>query len=490
MKRNCKNLNPSEGTYCASQLEHNWLENKAVLKYSTKEISSHTDLSSLHLKGCPRVAFIIEGPNYVKMRSGAYLLDFKSEEQGIHQALIESVCHNCTVENAEWRGLPLLSIGIFPLFNMQYEAYTRGDILFSGKSNTMHFVTCYPTRKPGWFSLLGYITAFDLFTWLTLVGTCVLTGLVIKQAKDTKDWCQFGFVCKILLCQGARNTPYSQWIGGSWLMTGIILVFFYQADSIERLTAPLVENKLSDFNEMLKSQFRVFTPSIEFGLLPYVQLINTLKEKELAKVHPEIRHPLTIEEAIDRLNVSFFVELMHKCKKEAFVDISPGVEFMKRQLQAVGISKRQMSWSEKPYDYVYTKWDFQGIPYPSDWFLLRIRSLAQSGLVEMWEEWKTRVVSWNDKVEEARVVEEKSRPLSLQDNTAVVFYLHAALLLITLVTFITEMLPYAIVEIRIFGGIAITLIRSGASFCMNALNKKCGKEPLSKVQMSMNYQNI
>ncbi|CAL8087557.1 unnamed protein product [Orchesella dallaii] len=441
--------------------------------YMASGITSKEQFQVAYLRSCNEVAIVIEDGNFFGLPIRPYLLDFRGKIADIRQPLLTALCGNCTllgeIQESE---LNLGVFNIFPTFGARKSELIQSELYFASTGNLMQFVTCFPTEKPGWLSLIGFIHPFDLNTWLMILVTAVLSGtILVNGSKERVEWFDFVFVYHILLAQGTHVTNNVKWIGGAWLLAGIVLTFFYQGENINRLTAPLPSEKMSNFADLLSANFTIYTPlrgatglqesikglrnwNVERHLYPNFSgkfLFGDLYiNKETSRTRAEairemkamLKSPSTFSELIEMLKPNYNPDKISKCGRDAYVDISTNVEKMKSELAMRGVERKILSWSKVAYGEVYDYWSFELIPFTAEWFLGRARGLFQSGIVRVWHEWERRVVLWKETLLEARGPKEIPYGLSLDGNIAVVFLLHFILLCIPFIVFIVEARVY------------------------------------------------
>ncbi|CAL8135917.1 unnamed protein product [Orchesella dallaii] len=333
--------------------------------------------------------------------------------------LVQLLCPNCTIiSNMESQ---VSDLSIFSTFDLLVSPFPQTQFSVPTDSNHVHFVTCNSAEKEGYLSLLGYVSAFDVRTWITGFLASVISGrLWYRYAKLPTSkvnryhdkWFQAVFVYNVLLAQGTSAISKMRWITGSWIITGIILTYFYQGDNINRLIAPLSKSKLESFDEMLAENLTIYSPFINtaeieaelndllslgwnssilgdsvannsndhvelntvFGVLFYIKNVRITYKEVISILSRITQTPHSLLEGIPTLDFDYFVNKISKCDKHAYVDTLDKVERMKLQLKKHGIGGKRTTVSNHAYGQMINDWKFRGNPWPLDWFTLKDRS--------------------------------------------------------------------------------------------------------------------
>ncbi|CAL8114609.1 unnamed protein product, partial [Orchesella dallaii] len=467
-----------------------WWEAPELMTYSNlKGITSWKQLDAYRSK-CRQNVLVTRLEHTPVTTDQLYLSDLTNQIKAangsvqIEPFLVPLVCTNCTIDS--YMQSRVIEMNIFPTFDLVVSPFPRTQFSVTTDSNRVHFVTCSPLEKEGYLSLLGYVSAFDVGTWITAFVASVISGrLWYKYAKmptfkvkRNNDKCfQAFFVYNVLLAQGTSAINKMRWITGSWIITGIVLTYFYQGDNINRLIAPILKSKLESFDAMLAENLTVYSPFVEtaemkaelnellltygwndtmsevsglndiddlsvlktvFGAIFYRKNVRITYQEVISILSRITETPHTLTTVIPTLDFDYFVTKISKCDKYVYVDTLDKVERMKLQLKKHGISGKRTTVSNHAYGQMFNEWMFRGNPWPLDWFTLKVHSLFQSGIVQLWRSWKFRVETWTDTVQLARNVTNSAKPVSTGDNFVVVFYVHTILLGVAWVTFVFE----------------------------------------------------
>jgi len=239
-------LNPFINFLCfGSRRFFKWLNDTNIIDFEIdkENINSRSLKTSYFKKGTSVTILNVYDDWSFTLPNPAYFLDFTHGDQDIKQVFLQSLCKNCTITSKK----ELIYFHIFPMLTLQELPYISTDLHFAPNSEPFHFVTCFPTEQPGWFSLVGYVSAFDLETWLMLLVSAASSGFVMSRVFSHSNWDDYSFVYMILLGQGTNGIQKLKWISGAWILAGEVLTFFYQGDNINKLIAPLEPERLDSF---------------------------------------------------------------------------------------------------------------------------------------------------------------------------------------------------------------------------------------------------
>jgi len=283
------------------------------------------------------------------------------------------------------------------------------------------------------------------------------------------------FIPKILLGQSTNEINYVKFVTGTWVLTGVFLSNNYQGNNIDQLTSPLQLKKYETFDEILENNLTVYSlpiryeilqgditssdvdflgpqeffndrildwtiNDVKFGKMYFHRKIQHSGEGKRPVLEPIIKIPTNFLEMKNLLQLIYYVETISKCGQEAFVDTLPFVDKLRSKMQ---VDKSQISQSKTAFGQMYQLWFFERFQYPAEEYARRRFWLIESGLVYIWNEWKYRVESWNDTVQAAKQVSSPAKPLSMNGNLVVVFYVDLSLKSVCLVVFACECAKYA-----------------------------------------------
>ncbi|CAL8114615.1 unnamed protein product [Orchesella dallaii] len=477
---------------CLSLAKLFWWEAPELVTYSNLKgiITSWKQLEAYRSK-CRQNILVTRLVHTAVTTGELYLSDLTNQIKAdngsiqVEPFLVLMLCSNCTI--ISYMQSQVAESKIFPTFDLVVSPFPSTQFSVTTDSNHVHFITCSSLEKEDYLSLLGYVSAFDVGTWITAFVASVISGRlwyryakmpIFKVNRNRDKWFHAFFVYHVLLAQGTSAISKMRWITGSWIMTGIVLTFFYQGDNINRLMAPLSKSKLQSFDEMLAENLTIYSPFADTDLLKadYFEILNagvnaTILEweasgaynssdtmelrtvfgamysrnhvrntyKEISIILSRItRTPHMLATAIPTLDFDYFVNKISKCDKYVYVDTLGKVERMKLQLRKHRISGKRTTVSNHAYGQMFNEWMFRENPWPPEAFALKLHSLFQSGIVQLWRTWKFRVETWTDAVQLARNTTNLPKPVSISDNIVVVFYVHVLLLCVACVTFMFE----------------------------------------------------
>jgi len=151
-----------------------------------------------------------------------------------------------------------------------------------------------------------------------------------------------------------------------------------------------------------------------------------------------VKTPMNYLEMKTMIEFSYYVETIAKCGQDAFADTLSFVEKLRSKLN---VDKQQISQSKAPYGQMYRLWYFRFLQSAAEDYARRRFGLIESGLVRIWNEWKYYAESWNDTVLAAQQTS-LVKPLSMNGNLVVVFYVDVSLKFVCLVMFACECIKY------------------------------------------------
>jgi len=157
-------------------------------------------------------------------------------------------------------------------------------------------------------------------------------------------------------------------------------------------------------------------------------------------IKPRLKLPKTAEDFLHFIEPDFYTDAIAKCGKDVYIDKLAKIEKVKLQLKKRKIADdNTIAISKVKYGTTFDFWLFRSLPWSATLFFQRIRQLYQTGIIVEWKMWQFRIESWNDTVTVARSVSSEFKPLSLSaSNVVVVFYIHALVLLIAVITLLIE----------------------------------------------------
>ncbi|CAL8132810.1 unnamed protein product [Orchesella dallaii] len=349
--------------------------------------------------------------------------------------------------------------------------------VISGDQNEIHFITCAPISKPTYISLIGYVSAFRLNTWLVILVSLALTvitwNLVQHKQLNKTNRASVMVFYNLLVAQGTSSINTCKWLTGAWVLAGLFLTYNYQGNNIDQLTSPLTPKKMETFEEIFSNNLTVFSLPDEYELyLMYARMnvniidyfdalmafyddrtisdhylrkqLNVTEIDAKKRLKTILKSPVNDTEAKTMLDFDYYIQQLSKCGHDVFMDKLLTVNRMHYQLRkSVEVKTKDIAISKKPYGRFYERWSTGGLSIPTEYYEVRFLSLIHSGLVKLWNDWKYRVDTWNETVNQARLPEvAKVKALSTDDNIVVVFYLHILCLVFSIVPLLFECRKY------------------------------------------------
>ncbi|CAL8143379.1 unnamed protein product [Orchesella dallaii] len=345
---------------------------------------------------------------------------WKGDDNLFHASVIQSLCINLTAQAEMGKR--------YFIFASKATTDPITEAFFNTFNHAVHFITCAPTQTPGFLSILGYMSAFDIPTWLMLMISGLGSGLLLhrlmwkKQKVLKSDWYPVSFVFNVLLAQGTKYIHVDKWIGGCWILVGVVITFFYQGENINRLTAPILPKRIETFDELLRSNltidsshssmdglrelqtmpaeyekiigpghseylFRLFesTMSEHYGdhilflKLYYVKNSNMTMKQVRKKLKNRITVPRTFFEFMKELDPNYNFEKVSNCGQNVLVDTLGNIQAIEGRLRLGGVDPENIVVSKTNYGVTYENWLINGVPWPSSPFTIKLHSLFHSG---------------------------------------------------------------------------------------------------------------
>ncbi|CAL8143377.1 unnamed protein product [Orchesella dallaii] len=283
------------------------------------------------------------------------------------------------------------------------------EVYFNTFNHAVHFITCAPTQTPGFLSIIGYISAFDIATWLMLMISGLGSGLLLhrvmwkKQEVLKSDWYPVSFVFNVLLGQATKYIRMEKWIGGCWILVGVVISFFYQGENINRLTAPILPKSMDTFDELLKSNLTIDSVHSSLALIQEIKMgprnlerthgsggradfyklfEETMSEKvgdlmlflqlyfvkhsnmtmgQVRKTfESRIEIPHTFFDFMKILEPNYYFGKVSKRTQNVFVDTRGNIQAMEGRLKLGGIDQETIVVSKSNYGFMYDSLEIRG----------------------------------------------------------------------------------------------------------------------------------
>jgi len=437
--------------------------------------------------------------------SNFYLRQYKPSETDLDPIFVKVLLPNSTVISKNLHFL--WQIDLFPWPFAQKSIIPNSVFVDSTQDDAVHFVTCAPLEQRKFLSLLGYISAFDLATWMVILFSVVLSILswnyIIVKTKTSSF--SAVFIPKILLGQGTNDIQYVRLITGAWVLAGLVLTNNYQGNNIDQLTSPFSPKKFETFSEVLEKNFTVYSLPLYYDLLQ-LDVPNRAQEKEIT---PEsnyeyysyiwnpsevtfgklflnqkskntttrlsevlkrfVKIPVDFSDMLNMLPFKYYVDAISKCKQDIFADTLTNVLKLRSNLLKVYIEDSHISQSKVAFGQMYQFWKIGGLQIPAEEYARRRFGLIESGIIYLWKGWKIRSESWNDTVEAEKQISSGFKPISIESNVVVVFYIDLALKFLCLCIFLCECIKYLNISFSQAAELAFTELRMMCVRCLVGL---------------------
>lgn len=356
----------------------------------------------------------------------------------------------------------------------------------------MQFITCDGILE-GQFSILGYFSAFDRHTWLSLVGIVLASSMALNidpSKGNNKSRFSLWQPLKVLFEQGveierrASNTI----ILSTWFLAGIVISNAYRGRNITDLSSPVPPVPLKTFVELANRNFTLYSVMDVIyddytytWMLPQYGSNDSANQTEEERLNYASSTPTLLTfldnsgnpnwtEALRRLNIYKYTdfEVLYKlqspegyvnylmgCNKTAVVTWSSGIPkhelALKRLLigeksnsQDLSKSKlsktlfRRIAVSEETLFSKVNAWKAAVFDFPAEVIFKRFAGVMESGIARQWYSWEDRMQTFKDVMFVQQVDVNQPEKLSMTDNIVVVFYSLGALLILAILFLICE----------------------------------------------------
>ncbi|CAL8105755.1 unnamed protein product [Orchesella dallaii] len=397
--------------------------------------------------------------------------------------------------------LDVIGVQEFPSFTTLLHVGSMTDCGgYIGEHASFRFITCTSVKTPTWMSLAGLTNSFEPWLWLAIITVSMLTGIILYILQRIEKTVQFSlqnvkkehvslsfhsitFAWNVLLCQGSILTPKFRWIGGVWLLGGLVLTNAYLGDNINTLTAPLPVRSIETFTELLQQNVTIYSSTLMNGFINFV--MNRLDRMDLVgkfitnmavpnlstseyftpfnMLYVQKHFKLSFLEAYDRSknfetwrneqdvthyfrhfsDPVYHENIIAECGMDAYVDTHRNLERFRsnliRRLENNEENKgrnKHIVISEDNYGELYENWIFRSIPFPATVFLRHLHTLQETGLISKWkEEEYIRERMWNE-TNQFGENEKHFQAVSLSGNVHGLFLLYIGIKLVDVLTFL------------------------------------------------------
>jgi len=237
-----------------------------TMEFDAREELSWEIFEPLKISACPNqiISYTITDNEYDEPYDAAkygYLKNWKFKNKPLEPIFIAMICPNCTILVTDPKAIKIYDMATLIVSRMLETKY----LYQSTKIDAIVMVTCAPAKPQNLLSLIGYVSAFNFDTWLMFLLALVVTmtactlGINETPKQIISNYLNAAFTFfAILLRQGISNVM-SKWIIGAWLMAAIIIGFYYEGDNVEKMTVPLIPERVDTFEKMFEENFTAYT---------------------------------------------------------------------------------------------------------------------------------------------------------------------------------------------------------------------------------------
>ncbi|CAL8146697.1 unnamed protein product [Orchesella dallaii] len=375
------------------------------------------------------------------------LKDKKLEKHPIESVLLQILSPNSTIKHSSSSLDFFLTDETtlqFPLATLIIEAVDTDMIKQVIEfQQSYYFVTCASPGENHMMRMILLVSAFDGKTWLCMGISCVGSGfallLIMKQREEkfTKlnPVATFLFAFDLLLDHHSRLLNKCRFIGGTWLLVVIVLIAGYEGLTTGILTKPNEPEKFTSINQLILRGINIHIRS------QYVW--RGLNRWSNGMIKESIVMPRNQTEVVAMMQPQYLLNTLGHCEKDVFIgDYESALELylhLKPRRCSSPIKFRHLTLSQRRFSPLPQVWLFYNVPWSADVYSKRMHSLMQSGMVELWTEWRTRVRTWA--LTRHATLEQKQGAvvvLSMEGNVVVVFYLYVILIGISIMWGVVE----------------------------------------------------
>ncbi|CAL8132099.1 unnamed protein product [Orchesella dallaii] len=485
-----------------------------LLDYTKYNPKTWTDLESIRVNSgpCRNGQFVLISPYASQIQNLDHfyirdLVEYRKRRDGPgilkHEQLVESLTwgllrpNSTLIGNNQQNSAKMFAFMYFPFIYPKIATIVHHESIgYIGPLEQVYFVTCAPVKKSSWISPIGLVVAFEWRIWLVICIASTASGITVyfipefshiytKQKKIGMSITFIGFVWDVLLGQGNSALDKVKWIGGTWVLVGVVLRIAYLGDNINMLTAPLPIKKVITFDELFQTNVSIYStfpdnyhmrafasvfnqlgPIGDF-LFGFKNEFNGLKKRRISIfriLFSQRNLHLSSEEAekkaaeIENIsNATFeatnadivtagspdhYASIIGKCGMDAYVDTRANLDRVYHKLEEkfrfnTELSK-QLTMSKDTYGEVCNSWTFGNIPWPATMFLQKVHGLLESGLSGIWTGWTHWVETLEDKMRNAREKQNDYVPVTIYGNVRALFFFYLGIVLFALVVFAFE----------------------------------------------------
>jgi len=420
-KHNCEMhlKSPPEFYKCVSIADNEYIKLRDVVILNKN--SNYQTIKSIVQVSCSKPVISYPSEDTVgSFPSNYFLRQYKPSEVDLEPMFIKIMFSNSTVVSKIWT----YALGTIPNSLALKTIILKSIFVVSTPFDDVHFVTCAPLQQRKFLSLLGYISAFDLATWMVILLSVILSVLawnyILKKTK--KSSFSAVFILKILLGQGTNEIQNVRLITGAWVLTGLFLSYNYQGNNIDQLTSPFAPKKFETFSEILANNFKVYSLPKRYKLLRSEMPLSQFRPEEdygyfnqfywnpievtFGKIylHQKSRNttrsikaflkkivkiPANHSEMINMLPLKYYIDTISKCNQDVFAETMSYILKLRTSLLQGNIEDSDISKSKVAFGQMYHFWKISNMQMIAEDYARRRFGLIESGIVRLWNVWKS-----------------------------------------------------------------------------------------------------
>lgn len=150
--------------------------------------------------------------------------------------------------------------GVTPMFQLINGTYP-GDIYFELPIR-QNFVSCTSILNFPTYTLAGYVSSFDVWTWIGIGGSVAVSCWFLFISQGALSFQQGIFAYMLLVDQGVDRISLPRLFFASWLFALVFITEHYRGSNIDKFTLPLEPSPLDSFEELIPHNFTYYAPPI------------------------------------------------------------------------------------------------------------------------------------------------------------------------------------------------------------------------------------
>lgn len=356
---------------------------------------------------------------------------------------------------------------------------------FPDKDQFYSFITCSGTLK-NLIDFSGFISAFDLISWLLLIICFLAIGMfnTFATKNNAYDTIRLFIGFKILLEQSdavikdSKQERHIYWLFGTTILMAVVLSNAYRGSNITSLTAPLKPVLLTNFSQLVDLNFTIYTKIFDYyddeirigdkctemksldlfegatyGRTEYHKIFDvgeriesvlkpfTPKEREFYM--KSLFYKIKAYENCDELIVKnkTFLDLIKDCNQTAYTGWSNEIDSMEQNMRLLGFDMKHVSKGKEVSLSKRMKWDIRF--WGNDQIIQRLAGLIESGIANKWR-LAYSLIGSNQVNKDKMKHRDKAVAVNLSTNILTLFMLLVTLLAVAICLFLSEIRRYLI----------------------------------------------